>query len=93
VNRFCSVFQQILKLFPRTEFDLMVRKHRAERHSRGFRCWDQFVAMMFCHLGRAQSLREIQQGLASAEGRLQHLGLRPDPSSSPGCPQNRQAQT
>jgi hypothetical protein len=82
VNRFCSVFQQILKLFPRTEFDLMVRKHRAERHSRGFRCWDQFVAMMFCHLGRAQSLREIQQGLASAEGRLQHLGLKESPRRS-----------
>jgi hypothetical protein len=31
--------------------------------------------MIFCQLGRAQSLREIEQGLASAEGRLQHLGV------------------
>jgi hypothetical protein len=31
--------------------------------------------MIFCQLGRAQSLREIEQGLASAEGRLQQLGV------------------
>lgn len=31
--------------------------------------------MIFCQLGRAQSLREIEQGLASAEGRLQQLGI------------------
>jgi len=31
--------------------------------------------MIFCQLGRAQSLREIEQGLASAEGRLEQLGV------------------
>jgi hypothetical protein len=31
--------------------------------------------MIFCQLGRAQSLREIEQGLASAEGRLHQLGV------------------
>jgi hypothetical protein len=30
--------------------------------------------MLFCHLGRAQSLREICDGLASIEGKLSHLG-------------------
>jgi hypothetical protein len=54
----------------------MVRQHRAERHSRGFTCWEQFVAMLFCQLGRAQSLREICGGLASCEGKLSHLGIR-----------------
>jgi hypothetical protein len=64
----------LLQLFPRTEFEHLVRTHRAERHARGFRCWDQFVAMLFCQLGRAHSLREICGGLASCEGKLQHLG-------------------
>jgi hypothetical protein len=31
--------------------------------------------MIFCQFGHAQSLREIEQGLASAEGRLQQLGV------------------
>jgi hypothetical protein len=75
VNRFCSIFSQLLKLFPRSEFEQLVRQTRAERHARGFACWDQFVAMLFCQLGRAQSLREICGGLSSCEGKLVHLGV------------------
>jgi len=75
MNRFCSMFSQILNLFPRTEFQTLVKQTRAERHARGFTCWGQFVAMLFCQLGRAHSLREICGGLASCEGKLSHLGL------------------
>jgi Transposase DDE domain/Domain of unknown function (DUF4372) len=74
-ERFCSVFQQILKLVPRGEFEQLVEQHGSDRGAKGFSSWSQFVAMMFCQLGRAQSLREIEQGLASAEGRLQQLGV------------------
>ena len=75
MNRFSSMFSQILKLFPRTQFQSLVKKTRAERHARGFTCWGQFVAMLFCQLGRAHSLREICGGLASCEGKLSHLGI------------------
>jgi hypothetical protein len=53
----------------------LVREHKAERHARGFSSWDQFVAMLFCQLGGAKSLREICGGLAATEGRLKHLGV------------------
>jgi Transposase DDE domain/Domain of unknown function (DUF4372) len=62
-------------LFPRTEFQALVKEHRAERHARGFTCWGQFVGLLFCQLGRAHSLREICGGLASCEGKLSHLGI------------------
>ena len=75
MNRFSSMFSQILKLFPRTEFQALVKRNHAERHARGFSCWGQFVAMLFCQLGRAHSLREICGGLASCEGKLSHLGI------------------
>src|ERR1039457_2877701 len=65
----------MLQLFSRQEFEQAVAEHRAERHARGFSCWGQFVAMLFCHLGRAQSLREICGGLAASEGKLRHLGV------------------
>jgi hypothetical protein len=64
------------------EFESNVRKHRAERHARGFTCWGQFVAMLFCQLGHAQSLREICGGLAASEGKLKHLGLPAAPARS-----------
>lgn len=75
MTRFCSIFSQLLQLFPRSAFQQAVVATRAERHARGFTCWEQFVAMLFCQLGRAHSLREICGGLASCEGRLAHLGI------------------
>ena len=82
MTRVSSIFSQMLQLFSRTEFERAVVEHRAERHSRGFSCWGQFVAMLFCHLGRAQSLREICGGLAASEGKLRHLGLPDAPKRS-----------
>ena len=75
MNRFSSIFSQLLQLFPRWEFQHAVRETKAERHARGFTCWGQFVAMLFCQLGRAHSLREITNGLRSCEGKLRHLGI------------------
>jgi hypothetical protein len=75
MNNVCSIFSQLLQLFPRVEFQHLVKDTRAERHAKGFTCWGQFVAMLFCQLGRAHSLREITGGLRSCEGKLKHLGI------------------
>src|SRR5216117_1642885 len=82
MTRFSSIFSQLLQLFPRLEFEQAVKKHKAERGAKGFTCWGQFVAMMFCQLARAHSLREICGGLAACEGRLRHLGLQDAPCRS-----------
>lgn len=82
MNRFCSMFSQILQLFPRSDFQLLVKETKAERHARGFSCWNQFVSMMFCQLGRAHSLREICHGLCTCEGKLSHLGIDRAPKRS-----------
>jgi Transposase DDE domain/Domain of unknown function (DUF4372) len=82
LTRVCSIFSQILHLIPRLEFESAVRKHGAERHARGFSSWGQFIAMLFCQLGHAKSLREICGGLAASEGKLRHLGLPTSPCRS-----------
>jgi hypothetical protein len=69
------MFSQLLQLFPRLEFQKLVKETQSERHARGFSSWSQFVAMLFCQLGRAHSLREISGGLRSCEGKLKHLGI------------------
>lgn len=76
MKRFCSIMNQLLQVFSRSEFQQAVKETKAERHGRGFRSWDQFVAMMFCQLADAQSLREITGGLSSCEGRLEQLGIK-----------------
>jgi hypothetical protein len=82
MQRFCSIFSQLLQLFPRLEFEQAVRRHKAEYHARGFTSWGQFIAMMFSQLGRAHTLREICGGLASCEGKLKHLGVPDAPKRS-----------
>lgn len=82
MNRVSSIFSQMLKLVPAPLFQRAVDEHRGERHSRGFRCWDQFVAMLFCQLGQAKSLREIEEGLLAAEGKLRHLNMQEAPAHS-----------
>lgn len=82
MKKFCSTFSQLLQLFPRLEFEQAVKKHRADRGAKGFTSWAQFVAMLFCQLGRAHTLREICGGLASCEGKLKHLGVPEAPSKS-----------
>lgn len=82
MRKFNSMFSQLLSLFPRSEFEKAVRAHRADRAAKGFDCWTQFVAMLFCQLGRAHSLREICGGLASVEGKLNHLGVGDAPKRS-----------
>jgi hypothetical protein len=80
--RNASLFSQLLQHVSRTEFAALVKKHRAERGAKGFTCWTQCVAMLFCHLARADSLREICNGLACCLGKLNHLGIETAPKKS-----------
>jgi hypothetical protein len=82
VKASCSMFSQILKLIPRIDFERIVRETGAEYRSKGLSSWSQFVAMLFCQLGRAHSLREIEGGLKSCEGKLAHLGIEAPARSS-----------
>ena len=77
-----SLFSQLLGLVDRNSFERAVRQHRAQRGAKGFSCWEQFVSMLFCHVASANSLREICGGLATAMGKLVHLGVQAAPKRS-----------
>jgi len=77
-----NMFSQILQIIPKTSFSQLVYASGAERHAKGFSSWDQLVAMLFCQLAQAKSLREISDGLAVTCGKLNHLGLRNAPAKS-----------
>lgn len=77
-----SAFAQLLSLVDRNIFKKCVALHGAERSCKGFSCWDQFVAMSFCQMAGAKSLREICGGLCLSGGRLRHLGMTQAPNKS-----------
>jgi Domain of unknown function (DUF4372) len=82
LTQVASIFSQVLQLISRLEFESAVRKYGAERHARGFSSGGQFLAMLFCQLGHAKSLREICGGLAASEGKFRHPGLLAAPARS-----------
>jgi len=80
--RHASLFSQLVALFHRTRFHGLVYRHQAERYSKGFSSWSHFVAMLFCQLAQAKSLREICDGLSCTMGKLRHPGLKSAPKKS-----------
>jgi len=77
-----SLFSQLLKQIPRNDFAAAVKKHQGERGAKGFTCWTQLTAMLFCQLAHADSLREICNGLACCLGKLVHVGINRKPTKS-----------
>jgi hypothetical protein len=80
--RHASLFSQLVAFFRRSEFHNLVFRHKAERYTKGFNSWDQFVAMLFCQFAQAKSLREICGGLSCCLGKLRHLGVKKAPNKS-----------
>ncbi|MEK7249181.1 MAG: IS4 family transposase [Bacteroidota bacterium] len=77
-----SLFAQMLQIFDRHQFAKIVQAYGGDKATKGFSTWDQFVSMLFCHLAKAQSLREICGGLKSCLGKLSHLGVTRSPTRS-----------
>ena len=67
---------QVLQALPRAAFDQAVEQHRAQRHCKGFRCWDHLVAMVYGQLSGAGSLRELEVGFNQYSAQHYHLGTR-----------------
>lgn len=80
--RSASLFSQVLREIPREEFERLAAERGAERNAKGFTCWTQFVAMLFCQFSGADSLRTICAGLSCCLGKLVHLGVGKAPNKS-----------
>jgi hypothetical protein len=77
-----NLFSQLLAHIPREKFDKLVKEHRSDKHSKGINSWTHFVSMLFCHIGGAESVRDISNGLMSTTGNASHLGISRVPSKS-----------
>lgn len=71
-----TLFAQILQMVPRNIFRELVQKYGTDKYTKGIDTWTHFVAMMFCHIGRVHSIRDIVLGLRSITGNANHLGIR-----------------
>lgn len=73
----CStVLSQIVKIFPRHEFQSLANTHHEGQKFRSFSRWSQFVAMLTAQLSARNSLRDVVDTLGVQGGKLYHLGVR-----------------
>lgn len=77
-----SFFAQIIKLIPRGTFDKIVKEEKSDRFSKRLLSWDHLIAMLWCQFSGAESLRDIEKGLYSGVGKLQHIQAKPMSRSS-----------
>jgi len=70
-----TVFHQMLKLFPRHEFEVLAKEHHTGQKFRAFNRWTQFGAMMLGQLTGRLSLRDIVSNMRVQANKLYHLGF------------------
>jgi len=70
-----TLLGQIFNKLNRNHFKIIVDKHEGDKHSKGINSWTHLVSMLFLHLARLTSLREVSNGLLSISGNLVHLGV------------------
>jgi len=69
------VFRQLLDFVNQYEFNKCVKRYSGNYRVRDFRCWNQFVQLLFGQITSLDSLRSICVCLKAHEGQLYHLGV------------------
>lgn len=72
-----TVFSQVIKLIPRTEFQSYVAKFDGDHGVRSLDCWTWFGALLFGQLTGHDSIRAIERVFAHKDSEAQKLGFGP----------------
>jgi hypothetical protein len=84
-----TLFSQIISKLDRNKFAKLVKEKQTDKHQKGYTSWTHLVSMLFCQFAKSQSVRDISNGLRSATGNLNHLGVHRAPSKSNISYQNK----
>jgi hypothetical protein len=84
-----TLFSQIISKLDRTIFNRLVNEGETDKHNKGYNSWTHLISMLFCQFAKSQSVRDISNGLRSATGNLNHLGVQKAPSKSSISYQNK----
>jgi len=84
-----TLFSQIISKLNRSLFSKLVDSNQTDKHQKGYNSWTHLVSMLFCQFAKSQSVRDISNGLRSATGNLNHLGIQKAPSKSTISYQNK----
>lgn len=84
-----TLFSQIISKLDRVKFNKLVDQYQTDKHQKGYNTWTHLISMLFCQFAKSSSVRDISNGLRSATGNLNHLGINKAPSKSTISYQNK----
>lgn len=70
------VFRQMLDFVNQYEFNKCVNRYFGNYRVRDFKCWNQFVQLLFGQITSLDSVRSICTCLQAHKGQLYHLGVK-----------------
>lgn len=83
-----TLFAQAIAKLPKEGIRKIIKTAGTDKHCKGYNTWSQFISMVFCQFSNCDSVRDISNGLNSANGNLNHLGINRAPSKSTVAYQN-----
>ena len=70
------VFSQLILLIPKYEFDKCVSKYNGNYRTKDFKCWSQYLCMLFGQLTYRESISDIINCLTAHKNKVYHLGIK-----------------
>ena len=70
------VFTQVVSVISRYEFDKSVDKYDGNYRVRNFKCWSQFLYMLFGQLTYREGVRDIINCLNAHKHKVYHIGIK-----------------
>ena len=55
-----TIYNQLLQLLPRHQFETLVKRYNGDRYVKYFTCWQQFMTLLYAQVKAKDSLRDIQ---------------------------------
>ena len=70
------VFSQVVSTISKYEFNKSVNKYNGNYRAKEFKCWHQFLCMLFGQLTHREGIRDIINCLSAHQSKLYHLGIK-----------------
>lgn len=75
MHKLGTIFTELLKLFPRYQFEKSIERYQGDRYVKTFTAWQQFITLLYSQIKQKDSLRDIEAGLITQSARWYHIGL------------------
>ncbi len=71
-----TILSELLRIFPRYEFEKLEKQYKGNYYTKYFTGWQQLMVLLFAQVGGQDSLREIETSLTVHQPKWYHLGLK-----------------